>query len=417
MDEEQLKKQGHRRAVDHGNTFSKYVLDRLQQRPMSYNKVRPEASHIIDVLPPLAYRQDAVTSVTTKFVHTSINKIKHPVLVVTWTPEGRRLLTGSMSGEFTLWNGMTFNFESIMQAHENSIRALVYSHNAEWLLSGDQEGFVKIWQPNFNNVKIIQAHRECVREIAFSPNDSKFATASDDGTVKIWNFTDASTETTLSGHGWDVKCVDWHPQLGLVASGSKDNLVKLWDPRVGSSKKNLTTLHGFKNTVTKTLFQRTGGQRLLASTSRDHSGRVFDLRMMQDLMVLRGHDSDVSALAWHPIHPNLLTTGTHDGSINHFLLDTHLAENTNTLEPIHKIPKAHDWPIWTLQYHPLGHILCSGANDKMSRFWCRPRPGDDTAFNDKYYGVEEPIPGVPAPQEAPAPSGPVPEVIPGLSMF
>ena len=33
-----------------------------------------------------------------------------------WTPEGRRCLTGTQSGEFTLWNGSQFNFETILQA-------------------------------------------------------------------------------------------------------------------------------------------------------------------------------------------------------------------------------------------------------------------------------------------------------------
>lgn len=389
MDEETQRKQGHRRTIDHGNTFSRLVLDRQQGRVIDHRSVRPEPSFIEELVPPIGYRRDPVTSLCTKFVHTSINKIKHPVLVVRWTPEGRRLLTGSMSGEFTLWNGMTFNFETIMQAHENAIRAMVYSHNGDWLLSGDHEGVIKFWQPNFNNVNILPAHREVVRDLAFSPNDTKFVSASDDGTLKVWNFHSASEETTLTGHGWDVKCCDWHPTLGLLASGSKDNLVKLWDPRVGAATKCLTTLHGFKNTVTKTQFQPTGGQMLLASTSRDSTARVFDLRMMRDLVVLRGHDSDVSALAWHPVHPSLMSTGTHDGTISHFLLDTTLPENTNGLEPVSQVPNAHDWPIWCLQYHPMGHILCSGSNDKMTRFWCRARPGDELAFKDRYYNKEE----------------------------
>lgn len=36
-------------------------------------------------------------------------------MIVQWTPEGRRLVTGASSGEFTLWNGLTFNFETILQ--------------------------------------------------------------------------------------------------------------------------------------------------------------------------------------------------------------------------------------------------------------------------------------------------------------
>lgn len=36
------------------------------------------------------------------------------------------------------------------------------------------------------------------------------------------------------GHGWDVKCVQWHPTKGLLVSGSKDNQIKFWDPRTGT---------------------------------------------------------------------------------------------------------------------------------------------------------------------------------------
>ena len=95
---------------------------------------------------------------------------------------------------------MGFNFETIMQAHDSSIRALAYSHNDDWLLSADQDGVV---------------------------------TASDDATLKIFDFAGGLQESTLTGHGWEAKSVDWHPNKGLLVSGSKDHTVKLWDPRTG----------------------------------------------------------------------------------------------------------------------------------------------------------------------------------------
>ena len=67
------------------------------------------------MLPPAAKLHRAVDAVPTKLLHSSLNKLKHPINVVRWTPEGRRLLTGSSIGEFTLWNGMGFNFETISQ--------------------------------------------------------------------------------------------------------------------------------------------------------------------------------------------------------------------------------------------------------------------------------------------------------------
>jgi len=372
------------------------------------------------MLPPAARPHSAVDAIPAKLSHSSLNKIKHPINTVRWTPEGRRLLTGSSSGEFTLWNGMGFNFETILQvrfivaitfssakvslqAHDSAIRAATYSHNEDWLVSADQDGVVKYWQPNFNNVKAIQAHHDPIRDLAFSPNDSKFVTACDDATLKIFDFAGGIEESTLTGHGWDAKSVDWHPTKGLLVSGSKDHQVKLWDPRTGRC---LTTLHGHKNTIAKTKFEPSRGQ-LLATCARDQVARVFDLRMMRDVCLLRGNERDISTLTWHPIHVSLLTTGSADGSIYHYLLDEpntpagtatsippyDSADPSNapaqTIFPAHKVQYAHDFSVWSLDWHPLGHILASGSNDRVTRFWTRARPGETECFNDKHHLGEE----------------------------
>lgn len=116
-----------------------------------------------------------------------------------WTPEGRRVLTGSSSGEFTLWNGLTFNFETILQGHDTAIRAMRFNHNGAYLASADDTGTIKYYQPNMNNLNTMQAHREAIRGLSFSPDDRRFATASDDSTVRIWDFAESRQESTLTG--------------------------------------------------------------------------------------------------------------------------------------------------------------------------------------------------------------------------
>ncbi|KAF2972206.1 hypothetical protein GQX73_g1493 [Xylaria multiplex] len=396
-----VRARGRRPVTDYGSTMARWMRDRQPRFKGSFNGEleRPSASYIVDMLPPLARVTNPADTVPTKHLHSSLNKIKHPVNVVRWTPEGRRLLTASSSGEFTLWNGTGFNFETIMQAHDVAIRALAYSHSDDWLLSADHDGIIKYWQPNFNNVQVIQGHRDPVRDIAFSPNDSKFVTASDDSTLKIFDFAGGIAESTLQGHGWDAKSCDWHPTKGLIVSGSKDHLVKLWDPR---TQRCLTTLHGHKNNITKTLFERVMGN-CLATSARDQTARIFDLRMMRDICLIKGHEKDISTLAWHPIHSNLLSTGGNEGSLHHYLLDEPntptgqpnnpavyensdpLAAPAQSIFPAHKVPFAHDFAIWSLDWHPLGHILASGSNDRITRFWSRARPGDTDVFQDRYH--------------------------------
>ncbi|KAH8160764.1 hypothetical protein CIB48_g7482 [Xylaria polymorpha] len=396
-----VRARGRRPVTDYGSTLARSMGDdQPRYKGSFYGELeRPSASYIVNMLSPLARVTNPADTVPTKHLHSSLNKIKHPVNVVRWTPEGRRLLTASSSGEFTLWNGTGFNFETIMQAHDVAIRALAYSHSDDWLLSADHDGIIKYWQPNFNNVQVIQGHRDPIRDIAFSPNDSKFVTASDDSTSKSLILPGGVAESTLQGHGWDAKSCDWHPTKGLIVSGSKDHLVKLWDPR---TQRCLTTLHGHKNNITKTLFERVMGH-CLATSARDQTARIFDLRMMRDICLIKGHEKDISTLTWHPIHSNLLSTGGNEGSLHHYLLDEPntpagqpnnpgvyessdpLAAPPQSIFPTHKVPFAHDFAIWSLDWHPLGHILASGSNDRITRFWSRSRPGDTEVFQDRYH--------------------------------
>ena len=82
---------------------------------------------------------------------------------------------------------MSFNFETILQAHNCAIRAAAFSHNENWLISGDDAGTLKYWQTNLNNLKSISGARsEPVRGVAFASTDLKFCSCSDDTTVKVW---------------------------------------------------------------------------------------------------------------------------------------------------------------------------------------------------------------------------------------
>lgn len=96
--------------------FTCYCQERLYQRDFrDRHSLQPENIYIPDLLPPPSYLDNPTNAVTTRFVKTATNKMRCPIFTLAWTPEGRRLVTGASSGEFTLWNGLTFNFETILQ--------------------------------------------------------------------------------------------------------------------------------------------------------------------------------------------------------------------------------------------------------------------------------------------------------------
>lgn len=199
-----MRKLTQRRAVDYTSTVVRYLQVRMWQRDSRDRTIlQPTPAAAVDLLPPAAYSDNPSTSFAAKFVHTSLNKNRCSINRVLWTPNGRRLITGSQSGEFTLWNGQSFNFEMILQAHEQAVRSMVWSHNENWMVTGDDGGSIKYWQNNMNNVKANKsAHKESVRDLSFCRTDLKFCSCSDDTTVKVWDFARCQEETSLTGRPW-----------------------------------------------------------------------------------------------------------------------------------------------------------------------------------------------------------------------
>ncbi|BDA50841.1 pre-mRNA 3' end processing protein WDR33 [Coccomyxa sp. Obi] len=354
------------RTVDYTGPYMRLIQERLKQ-PDRYGikLLQPTAAGALKILPPLGYIDQPANSFATKFVHMSWNKVRASMNAITWNREGRRCITGSNVGEFTQWEGRTFAFEHIIQAHETPIRTARFLHCGEYMLSSDDAGVVKYWKRHLDSVKAIQAHNEAVRGVCVSPTDLKFATASDDSTLKIWDFKRAAQEGTLRGHGGDVRWCDWHPSKGALASASKDNVIKLWDPRGGGDA--LATLQGHNATIMQVHWNLNGNW--LLSASRDSLCKVYDARMLRELATFRGHAKDVICAEWHPIHEDLFVSGSYDGSLCYWLVSLPNG-------PQAAVQGAHDGQVLSMAWHPAGHLLATGGGDTTTKFWCRARPGD-----------------------------------------
>ena len=331
---------------------------------MAYLHGRPYGNLYNRMQPPFA-RPDLRRSLCKYLLHSSKNKNPSPVFALQWGNHGKRIIIGCNSGEFLLWNGLNFKFESLLQAHNKPIRVIRWRGDDQFILSGDDSGSIKVWK---STLKILhtalakeQAHDEAVRDLHFSPyGGAKFVSCSDDHLAKVWDFLTMKIETVLKGHGWDVKCTEWHPYKSLIATGSKDSLVKLWDPK---SARELKTLHPHKNAVTKVKWSKDGDY--LLTGSRDTQIKLYDLRMMELVQEFRGHAKEVSSLEWHPSVPGMLASGGFDGT----LVFWQVGRETPTASV-----EAHMGAIWDLGWHPLGHILATGSNDGFTKFYSRVAP-------------------------------------------
>lgn len=141
-------------------------------------------------------------------------------------------------------------------------------------------------------------HGTSIQAIEISPvNPSLVASGSDDNTVKLWNFLD-NTTTSLTGHTDKVNSVTFSPNGQLLATGSNDRQIKIWD--VHKKQVRTTLRHIFPESslspVNSLTFSPDG--KMLASAGYQ-SVIIWDVDSWQEKHTLK-HDDWVHAVVFSP---------------------------------------------------------------------------------------------------------------------
>jgi hypothetical protein len=107
---------------------------------------------------------------------------------------------------------------------------------------------------------------------------------------------DAEPEhATLTGHSGAVLALAYSPKAKLLASGSADKTVRLWDVR---TRKEVVALRGHTGEVLAVAFSPDG--RLVASASADKTVRLWDTATGKVQFALQGHAGEVTSVAFSP---------------------------------------------------------------------------------------------------------------------
>ncbi|OJJ65575.1 hypothetical protein ASPBRDRAFT_100228, partial [Aspergillus brasiliensis CBS 101740] len=147
----------------------------------------------------------------------------------------------------------------IFAPHKTLIRETFERELPAWLSRGPK--VEEFWDPE---MQTLEGHSGMVHSVAFSNNGQLLASGSGDCTIKLWNAATGALKHTLKGHSESVYSVAFSNDGQLLASSSYDSTIKLWDTATGALK---YTLEGHSKSVDSVAFSNNG--QLLASGSGD----------------------------------------------------------------------------------------------------------------------------------------------------
>ncbi|KAL2813231.1 WD40-repeat-containing domain protein [Aspergillus granulosus] len=159
----------------------------------------------------------------------------------------------------------------------------------------------------------LEYHSDLVKTVNFSHDGQLLASGSVDSTIKLWDPSSGALYHTLRGHSNSVNTVVFSPDSQLLVSASADHTIKLWDP---SSANLHRTLKGHSKEVNSVIFSPNGW--LLASGSRDQTVKLWNPRTGELYQTLQGHSGGDNSIDFSP-DSQLLVSYAGDGTVQ--LLD------------------------------------------------------------------------------------------------
>ena len=218
----------------------------------------------------------------------------------------------------------------------------------------------------------LTGHMKSVESVAFGASgDGRLllASGSSDGTVRIWDpMTGAAIGKPLTGRAeWATAvafCTHSDGRL-LLASGSSDGTVRIWDPMTGAAiGKPLT---GHVEWATSMAFcTHSDGRLLLATGSADNTVRIRDAITGAAIgKPLTGHTRGVTSVAFGVRNDSrlLVASGSRDGTVR--IWDPLTGTQVNTL-----IGHTNWVASVAFGVHSDGRLLlASGSMDKTMRIW------------------------------------------------
>eukprot|EP00190_Bangiopsis_sp_CCMP1999_P003760 CAMPEP_0198731134 /NCGR_PEP_ID=MMETSP1475-20131203/28264_1 /TAXON_ID= ORGANISM="Unidentified sp., Strain CCMP1999" /NCGR_SAMPLE_ID=MMETSP1475 /ASSEMBLY_ACC=CAM_ASM_001111 /LENGTH=585 /DNA_ID=CAMNT_0044494053 /DNA_START=340 /DNA_END=2094 /DNA_ORIENTATION=+ len=208
---------------------------------------------------------------------------------------------------------------------------------------------------------VMRGHRDNVKSVTFCGEDGRLiASGSSDNSVGVWDAQTGKVCTFLRGHSsrvWDVAST----KAGdCIVSGSGDGTVRIWrgeNGRFEAHQAEQNMLKGHEGDIYTVRYHPLEDH--VVTGGYDRTVRLYDLRTGQVVKTFIGHKSSVSRAIFNP-RGNLIISGSKDSTIKCWDVLSGLCVKTFS---------SHLGEVTSVEMNASGTMLLSGSKDNSNRLW------------------------------------------------
>ncbi len=230
------------------------------------------------------------------------------VFAAAFSPDGQSIVTGSKDGTVQLWDAWSGVHQQTFDGHERPVFSADFSPDGRRIISGSDDETARVWDITTGKpLRVLKGHGSRIGSAAYSPDGQWIITGgggvrfspdgedidftAGDNAAKVWDATASGEVYTLKANDAPVVSVDYSPNGKLIASGSTDGAVRIWD--LGSGRERWVRTN---NAAVRSVAFFPDGRRMVTG-GRDQTATVWEVASGKELFRLEGHTDRLFSVA------------------------------------------------------------------------------------------------------------------------